>query len=171
MNTISWLQQKPGEAPRFVLSGTPSRGDGIPDRFTGSTSGNVGYLTITSAQAEDDADYYCSVWYSSGSVTHSDRVRRGTAPKTSLPSACVWHRRSAESGLQPRQRRTSSPACVSRWALVPIPVKEGRRECGHVSGTGGEACAAFTEDRSSREDHLGKRMWSVWSWQTGCSEP
>lgn len=89
MNTISWFQQKPGEAPRFVLSGTSSRGDGIPDRFTGSTSGNVGYLTITSAQAEDDADYYCSMWYSSGSVTHSDRVRRGTAPKTSLPSACV----------------------------------------------------------------------------------
>uniref|UniRef100_A0A8C3FDQ3 Ig-like domain-containing protein n=1 Tax=Chrysemys picta bellii TaxID=8478 RepID=A0A8C3FDQ3_CHRPI len=57
----AWFQQKPGQAPRFVLYGTTSRGDGIPDRFTGSTSGNVGYLTITNAQAEDDADYYCSM--------------------------------------------------------------------------------------------------------------
>uniref|UniRef100_A0A8C0QNA4 Ig-like domain-containing protein n=1 Tax=Chelonoidis abingdonii TaxID=106734 RepID=A0A8C0QNA4_CHEAB len=62
MNTIFWYQQKPGQAPRFVLYGTTSRGDGIPDRFTGSTSGNVGYLTVTNAQVEDEADYYCTMW-------------------------------------------------------------------------------------------------------------
>uniref|UniRef100_A0A8C8SAA2 Ig-like domain-containing protein n=1 Tax=Pelusios castaneus TaxID=367368 RepID=A0A8C8SAA2_9SAUR len=61
MNTIAWHQQRPGQAPHYLLYGT-SRGDGVPDRFTGSTSGNVGYLTITNAQAEDDADYYCAMW-------------------------------------------------------------------------------------------------------------
>uniref|UniRef100_A0A8C6VSH0 Ig-like domain-containing protein n=1 Tax=Naja naja TaxID=35670 RepID=A0A8C6VSH0_NAJNA len=72
-NTIGWLQQKSGEAPRFVhCDGCSSRGEGIPDRFTATRSGNNGYLTITNLQAEDEADYYCSMWYSSGSVFHSD---------------------------------------------------------------------------------------------------
>uniref|UniRef100_A0A8C6VMH7 Ig-like domain-containing protein n=1 Tax=Naja naja TaxID=35670 RepID=A0A8C6VMH7_NAJNA len=71
-NTIGWLQQKSGEAPRFVHCDGCSRGEGIPDRFTGTRSGNNGYLTITNLQAEDEADYYCLMWYSSGSVFHSD---------------------------------------------------------------------------------------------------
>ncbi|XP_063171898.1 immunoglobulin lambda-1 light chain-like [Candoia aspera] len=69
---IGWVQQRSGEAPRFVhCDGCSSRGPGIPDRFTGTRSGNNGYLTITSLQVEDEADYYCFMWYSSGSVLHS----------------------------------------------------------------------------------------------------
>ncbi|XP_039224411.1 immunoglobulin lambda-1 light chain-like [Crotalus tigris] len=67
-NYIYWLQQKSGEAPRFVHCDGCSRGEGIPDRFTGTRSGNNGYLTITNLQPEDEADYYCYMWYSSGSV-------------------------------------------------------------------------------------------------------
>uniref|UniRef100_A0A8C6X4F3 Ig-like domain-containing protein n=1 Tax=Naja naja TaxID=35670 RepID=A0A8C6X4F3_NAJNA len=69
---VCWIQQKSGETPRHVQCDSYSRGPGIPDRFTATRSGNNGYLTITNLQAEDDADYYCSMWYSSGSVFHSD---------------------------------------------------------------------------------------------------
>uniref|UniRef100_A0A670ZK29 Ig-like domain-containing protein n=1 Tax=Pseudonaja textilis TaxID=8673 RepID=A0A670ZK29_PSETE len=63
--TINWLQQRSGEAPRFVhCDGCSSRGEGIPDRFTGTRSGKNGYLTITNLQAEDEADYYCHMLYS-----------------------------------------------------------------------------------------------------------
>ncbi|XP_070807151.1 uncharacterized protein [Pituophis catenifer annectens] len=70
--TIGWIQQRSGEAPHFVhCDGCSSRGEGIPDRFTATRSGNNGYLTITNLQAGDEADYYCHMWYSSGNVFHS----------------------------------------------------------------------------------------------------
>ncbi|KAF7234665.1 Immunoglobulin lambda variable 5-45 [Varanus komodoensis] len=70
-STIGWVQQKAGQAPHFVhCDGCSSRGPGIPNRFTASRSGNMGYLTISSLQAEDEADYYCYMWYSSGRVFH-----------------------------------------------------------------------------------------------------
>uniref|UniRef100_A0A8C6VLX4 Ig-like domain-containing protein n=1 Tax=Naja naja TaxID=35670 RepID=A0A8C6VLX4_NAJNA len=72
-NYVAWLQQKSGEAPRYVQYDGGSRGPGIPDRFTATRSGNNGYLTITNLQAEDEADYYCLMWYSSGSVEELQR--------------------------------------------------------------------------------------------------
>ncbi|KAL8180416.1 UNVERIFIED_CONTAM: hypothetical protein K2H54_022184 [Gekko kuhli] len=78
---ISWYQQRPGQAPRLVLHGTSTRGEGIPDRFTGSTAGNVGYLTITNIQAEDEADYYCgTVTYSDCTVMHCDHAEQAQNP-------------------------------------------------------------------------------------------
>uniref|UniRef100_A0ACB8FYK9 Uncharacterized protein n=1 Tax=Sphaerodactylus townsendi TaxID=933632 RepID=A0ACB8FYK9_9SAUR len=64
-----WVRQRPGQGPHFVLYGTDSRGEGIPDRFTGSSSGNNQYLTIKNSKAEDEADYYCAAWV--GSQSHS----------------------------------------------------------------------------------------------------
>ncbi|KAJ6656563.1 hypothetical protein lerEdw1_003689 [Lerista edwardsae] len=57
-----WLQQRPGQAPRFVHCNGCNRGEGIPDRFTATKSGSVGSLTITNMQPEDEADYYCVNW-------------------------------------------------------------------------------------------------------------
>uniref|UniRef100_A0ACB8FZ27 Uncharacterized protein n=1 Tax=Sphaerodactylus townsendi TaxID=933632 RepID=A0ACB8FZ27_9SAUR len=62
---ICWVQQRSGERPRYIHCVGYSRGDGVPERFTVSDSGNVGTLTITNAQPEDEADYYCGMWYDS----------------------------------------------------------------------------------------------------------
>ncbi|KAJ6650395.1 hypothetical protein lerEdw1_010281 [Lerista edwardsae] len=74
---FSWFQQNPGEVPRFVgcdSCGT-KRGQGIPDRFTASKLGDVGYLTITNLQPKDETDYYCGDAENSGYWTfHSGTV-------------------------------------------------------------------------------------------------
>ncbi|ELK35252.1 Ig lambda chain V-I region BL2 [Myotis davidii] len=58
---VGWYQQVTGSAPKTVMLGT-SRPSGIPDRFSGSKSGNTASLVITGRQPEDEADYYCSTW-------------------------------------------------------------------------------------------------------------
>ncbi|XP_063000412.1 immunoglobulin lambda-1 light chain-like [Elgaria multicarinata webbii] len=73
-NEIAWYQQRYGQAPRFVHYAGGSRGEGIPDRFTASRSGNTGYLTITNIQAEDEADYYCGDQHSSDDMFYCDKL-------------------------------------------------------------------------------------------------
>ncbi|XP_013375764.1 PREDICTED: immunoglobulin omega chain-like [Chinchilla lanigera] len=66
--SIEWYQQRSGRSPGYVMSvefdGNHEKGDDIPDRFTGSSSGADRYLTITNMQPEDEADYICGVYYS-----------------------------------------------------------------------------------------------------------
>uniref|UniRef100_G1PYU2 Ig-like domain-containing protein n=1 Tax=Myotis lucifugus TaxID=59463 RepID=G1PYU2_MYOLU len=59
--TVGWYQQVTGSAPKTVMFGS-SRPSGIPERFSGSQSGNTASLVITGLQPEDEAVYYCSTW-------------------------------------------------------------------------------------------------------------
>ncbi|EPQ12593.1 Ig lambda chain V region 4A [Myotis brandtii] len=83
-NHPGWFQQTPGKPPRTLIYNTNNRPSGVPDRFSGSISGNKAALTISGAQPEDEAHYHCLTHLGSTLHSHSDADARGSATKTSF---------------------------------------------------------------------------------------
>uniref|UniRef100_UPI00359030B4 Light chain of H3 n=1 Tax=Sus scrofa TaxID=9823 RepID=UPI00359030B4 len=67
-NYPSWFQQTPRQPPRLLIYNTNNRPTGVPSRFSGAISGNKAALTITGAQANDEADYFCTLYISIADV-------------------------------------------------------------------------------------------------------
>ncbi|KAL2098967.1 hypothetical protein ACEWY4_005447 [Coilia grayii] len=56
---ISWYQQKPGTAPKFLLTDS-TRATGLASRFSYTDNGYDEYLNINGVTADDEAVYYCA---------------------------------------------------------------------------------------------------------------
>ncbi|KAF7466502.1 Hypothetical predicted protein [Marmota monax] len=80
-NYVSWYRNLPGSSPTLLIYGVTNRPSGIPDRFSGSKSGNTASLTISRLQPEDEADYYCCS-YTSSHTLHSVPSSWGRGSKT-----------------------------------------------------------------------------------------
>uniref|UniRef100_UPI00336AED37 Single-chain Fv antibody of E11 n=1 Tax=Mus musculus TaxID=10090 RepID=UPI00336AED37 len=63
-NFVSWVQEKPDHLFTGLIGGNKNRAPGVPARFSGSLIGDKAVLTITGAQTEDEAIYFCALWYS-----------------------------------------------------------------------------------------------------------
>ncbi|CAM5161500.1 unnamed protein product, partial [Eretmochelys imbricata] len=92
---VHWDQQQPGNSPRSLLryksDSDKQQGSGVPARFSASkdTGSNAGYLTVTGALAEDEADYGCAAW------------RGGSAPTGTQAEVEVRQKHSTRPLLQP----------------------------------------------------------------------
>ncbi|XP_039224409.1 immunoglobulin lambda-1 light chain-like isoform X5 [Crotalus tigris] len=88
--SVHWYQQKPGNPPVLIIYGDSSRPTGISDRFSGANSGNTATLSISRAQAQDEAIYYCQVYDSSQIIFGAGTQLTVTGLPTVSPSVQVF---------------------------------------------------------------------------------
>nr|XP_048301100.1 immunoglobulin lambda-1 light chain-like isoform X4 [Myodes glareolus] len=135
---IHWYQQQPEKAPKYLMwlssNGNQEKGDGIPDRFSGSSSGAHRYLSISNIQPEDEAIYFCGADYSiggqSGCVFGSGTELTVLGQPKSAPKITVFPPSSEE--LQTNKATVVclindfSPRTITvAWEADDVPITQG----------------------------------------------
>ncbi|XP_004400623.1 PREDICTED: uncharacterized protein LOC101367061 [Odobenus rosmarus divergens] len=64
-----WFQQKPGQSPMTLIYNADNKPSWTPARFSGSLLGGKAVLTLTGAQPEDEAEYYCFLQYGDDNIS------------------------------------------------------------------------------------------------------
>uniref|UniRef100_A0A8P0P9F4 Immunoglobulin V-set domain-containing protein n=1 Tax=Canis lupus familiaris TaxID=9615 RepID=A0A8P0P9F4_CANLF len=128
-NYPSWYQQTHGRAPRMLIYSTSSCPSGVPDRFSGSTSGNKVALTITGAQPEDETIIVHCVWVVH---LHSDLNLWGGATKTSS-----WAQKSSALKAGEGHLLSAQGVILEFWDRVPhrAPCMEPASPSAYVSAS------------------------------------
>ncbi|KAK1328280.1 hypothetical protein QTO34_011853 [Cnephaeus nilssonii] len=137
---ISWHQQKPGSPPRYLLrfysDSNKHQGSGVPSRFSGSkdASANAGLLLISGLQPEDEADYYCATYYSSGGSYSYPQCLRGRGSETKTPGP-------RGAGSEPPSARS---VCVASVRGAPLQGPVSREEEVTLHGAAAQASQEHT---------------------------
>nr|2FL5_A Chain A, Immunoglobulin Igg1 Lambda Light Chain [Homo sapiens]2FL5_C Chain C, Immunoglobulin Igg1 Lambda Light Chain [Homo sapiens]2FL5_E Chain E, Immunoglobulin Igg1 Lambda Light Chain [Homo sapiens]2FL5_L Chain L, Immunoglobulin Igg1 Lambda Light Chain [Homo sapiens] len=85
-----WYQERSGQAPVLVVYEDSGRPSEIPERFSGSSSGTKATLTISGAQVEDEADYYCYSDISNGYPLFGGGTKLSVGQPKAAPSVTLF---------------------------------------------------------------------------------
>uniref|UniRef100_A0A8C9PF24 Ig-like domain-containing protein n=1 Tax=Spermophilus dauricus TaxID=99837 RepID=A0A8C9PF24_SPEDA len=82
-------QQKPDLTPMLIIYGESNQASGIPDQFAGSNSGNIVMLTISRAQAGNEAEY-CFQMCLSAQTSSGAHIALSPSPRLGPHSLCSY---------------------------------------------------------------------------------